>query len=185
MRNLKHLYSIISILLLVFIFHGCASGPTIISNSIPYDVQQLIKVIKSENVSYSYVPNPQGDKIEVGGTSYSVNVPLKSLFNELIQTKFQNIQSDASNKIEILLKDVKPEYIEPSFSAPSHNLGLTVEVKVVKDGKVNSKSFSYSTTTSIKKPGMATVVDTKPIHELLLKFVVAIDKFIDTQYNVQ
>ncbi len=185
MKTKNYFFIILILSLIISLVLSSCSSSARVSNVIPYETQQLIKTAKAESISYNYLPNPKGDIIEVGSTSYSINSPFKALIDELMQTKFQSISANSSDNIEIYLTDVKPEFLTPAFSAPSHTLGLTVELKLTKDGEVNEKRFAFSTEAKVTQPGFSTAVDTKPIHELLMKFIISIDKFIDTNYDVQ
>ncbi len=63
----------------------------------------------------------------------------------------------------------------------THNLNITMKVSLQRDGKNSGRDFNYSTSFVLKDSNYEREV----IESLLLKFIVAIDKFIDTEFEVQ
>lgn len=166
-------------------FYSCYSDLTVqrnINNIIPYDAQQLIKSIKSTDVDYRYIGNPKGDKVKLlyykfAGNYYmetNINSPLSSLIKELMETKFEKINPNSPNKVIIKLVNV---YLKEFY------LGLEVETTIIVNDKENIKLNSYGTI--VKEVGDNSIQAENIIHELLLKFVIATDKFIDTQFDIQ
>lgn len=180
--NMKKLL-LLFVSIMAILFNAC-STTTVVSNSIPAEMQQNIRTTKISDMDYSFTKNHNGDAVSISlgafTSSFSVNAPLYGMMNELIETKFGNISSTSVNKIEITLVDVK------ILDDYANTLDLTVNVSIKKDGVYNRKSFSYSNQIKMLQINKYSYqADPKDIQNLLLKFVVSVDKYIDTIFDIK
>lgn len=167
---------------------GCVPTRVAVSNSIPFEVQQNIRTAEGTTVGYRFVPHEGSDEVttSIGGATvrYPVNGPMRGLFQELIESKFANIDDGASDRITIHLTNV-----QHSTSGTSHTLEMTARITTVKDGTENSRDLSYSETFAAQDRGSQyTIAYGLPSSELqafMLKFVVAADRFIDSNFGIR
>lgn len=170
--------AIIFLLTAVF-FIGCATTLPL-RNTIPYGTQQLIKSVqKNSQINYKYIPSKLGE-IKTQGISYSLNFALSGMFKELIESKFNNITETAEDNINIEITKSNG-YDDMGLFTVSHNLDLSIKVSLLRNKKASEREFTYSTGFTRTTPEKASEI----IEEFLLKFVVAIDKFIDTEFEIQ
>lgn len=178
------------VLLLGFslILSACQTTRTSVSSSLPYGVQQQINTSSEYNVAFDFSPNMRGDLVtaKFGGAKaqYEVNDPMRGMLTELIQTKFGAISSESNNKIAVEIVD-----ISTSSDRMTHELGMTVEVTTVHDGETNSREISYSTVVEAEDRGgeytIAYSIPKQALEDFYVKFVVAVDKFVDANFGFQ
>ncbi len=164
----------------IFLFLYSCSSSLILQNSIPFETQQLIKSVEgNQRVNFLYTSNPEGE-VKKGRLHYSINPALNGMLKELMQSKFNSIDSESDNSINITLSKVKVNDDVGAYNV-THTLDITVDIVMIKNKEEMKKSFSYSTSFVLSDAN----VERKEIENLLLKFIVSIDKFIDTAYKVQ
>jgi len=166
-----------------FIFITGCSVTLELSSTIPFQTQQLIKSIKSDNgIQFQYISNSKGDNVKIRGQQFSINKPLGSLLFELVQTKFGNTNAISKDSIIITLENIESTVrkigLFEDLSGPDYSLYITVGIKLTKDNKVVSNSFRYNCTGTYNNAK-------NDIDNFLLKYVITIDKYIDSRYIIQ
>lgn len=176
----RFLFKTMNFFVLVLIIASCSQTRQIVVPSIiPAEMQQLIKSAKVDEIGYSFQPNSRANLCQFtytyGGLTINnevnINSPLRSLLDELIQTKFSKINNSSKDKIDIKITDIHSN---------NNALQLDVEAEISRDTVRNSKKFSYSMTYPYNSSDQP-----EAIHSFLIKYVVGIDKFIDNEFDVQ
>jgi len=163
-------------------FYSCGWTSTLtISSSLPAEIQQEIKTTNIDKVDYSFIPNENANNITVdalaGVSPYyeemDINSALKPMMDELIQTKFTLISNNPDNKIIVSIKEI-------NYTPGEHpNLSMTVNALVNYLGQENQNNITYSVElpTHLRKEDM--------IHNWLVKFVIGMDRLLNSIYDVQ
>jgi hypothetical protein len=168
------------IALFMIILSGCSTTIEL-SSTLPYQTQFLVKSIKFENgIGFRYISNSKGDNIDIPNALYSINKPFESLLYELVQTKFGNVNTNSKDSLIVTLENVEPNSSR-ILTGISVSLSLTVGIQIIKDHKVSSNSFKYNMTNSYNN--MALIKS--DLDNFLMKYVIVIDKYIDTQFSIQ
>jgi len=154
-------------------------------------VQQNIKTGVSKQVSFTFKGHPQADEVKVEfnpmwDCSYSINQPFHGMLTELLESKYGNIDSTAPNKIAINVTKFEQNIDKDSWSTPrSVSIYLAVELQVDKNGKNETKRFAYDIGVPIES-GFDNANKffhnklTESVKELLVKFTISIDKYLDS-----
>lgn len=174
----------------ILIVTGCSTtNKANISNAIPYEVQQNIRTSEVEQVRFEFTPAESGELIEetINGMAtmqYEVNDPMRGLFTELMQSKFATISDDASDLVKVDIMEVTH-----STRRFDHSLSMRVRVTTVKDGEEKSREFAYSDDMEIgfETEGFTSTAypPSDDIHDLMMKFVIATDRFIDSSFGLR
>jgi uncharacterized lipoprotein YajG len=178
------------VILFTFItmFTGCAVTKTVevpVSNIIPPRMQQQINTAASKSVSFNFKGTPKAERVVVHfkrlKNAYSIDKPFKQLFRELMRTKFQDIKPESSNKINVEISSFKTTNNNSEYS-----LRMTITVQLADGKRKDERKFTYGTSAGYKfSIGHARFIQIKPANQLLLKFVIATDKYIDSFYGIQ
>jgi len=175
----------------VIIFNGCASTKLYISDTLPSTMQQNINTAEGGDVSFKYTPHPDGNLIDVKigpmwDASYSVNKPFEGLIRELLQSKFADVSDNSTNKVAVKITELEQTIHKGALgTTEAYSLKMAVKVEIVKGGEISNKRFSYSFDMPIRSGfNNANAVFKKElsdgVKELLIKFVISIDKYIDS-----
>ncbi|MCH7764782.1 MAG: hypothetical protein IIB95_13790 [Candidatus Marinimicrobia bacterium] len=181
----------IALICILITSFGCAPTGLYISNTIPSTMQQNINTAEGKDISFKFLPHPSGDLIEVKigpmwDASYSINQPFKGLTKELLETKFSEITDNSLNKITVKITELESKvHIGALGTREAYSLKMVINVELEKEGDINNKRFSYSFDMPIRSGfSNANMVFKKElsdgVKELLLKFVISIDKYIDS-----
>lgn len=175
----------------VIIFFGCASTKLYISNTLPSTMQQHINTAESRDVSFKYTPHQNGNLIDVKvgpmwDASYSVNQPFEGLIRELLQSKFTDVSDNSTIKVAVEITELESTVHIGTFGTrEAYSLKMAVKVEIEKGGEINNRRFSYSFDMPIRSGfNNANAIFKKElsdgVKELLVKFVISIDKYIDS-----
>lgn len=179
----KLFYHFLISVILILIISSCSQSRHItVPSTIPAEMQQLVKSTKVDDIAYSFISDPDAEvckyEFTYGGLTVhnevNINSSLRSLMDELIQTKFSNINSKSANRINVKITNVSSDVNNNS------TLQLGVVAEITLDGLSNSKEFSYS----MRYPYTSSE-QSNAIHAFLMKFVIGVDKFIDNEFDVQ
>lgn len=166
-------------------FTGCSYTAYIpVSSTIPPRMQQQINTSSNKTISFQFTGNPKAELIKVQPNSvtntYKIDKPFKSLYRELVKTKFLQIKPNSKNKINVTIKD-----FNTTTKRTYHKISMTVTVQLQDGSRTDKRTFSYETGVEYE-PGLGiTFLPSEPIDNLLLKFIVASAKYIDTFYGIK
>lgn len=172
--------------ILLIAFTGCSSLLTVyvpINSTIPPRMQQQINTSANKTISFQFTEHPKAEliKVEMGVKTYKyrINKPLKSLYRELVETKFVQVTPNSNNKISITITD---------FNATNKNtyqvVNMSVAVQLQDGNRKDKRTFSYQTTANLRA-GYGVGLQSKSIDKLLQKFIVATAKYMDTFYGIK
>jgi len=83
---------------------------------------------------------------------YDVNESFKGLMQDLIDTKFGVIEYKSPDKIKVIINDIKSNTLMDEMTGVgSHSLKMTVSVQVEKQGKKDTRDFSYKVDVPIRR----------------------------------
>ena len=168
---------------------GCVSSNYVyVPNTIPYGVQQNLRTVGSGEVAFEFQGHQNAETVvatleKVKSVQYQMNTPMRSMFRELIESKFPSLNPEAEDKIYIEVK----EFVTYD-GGDQHQISMTLRVVAEVDQKMHDREFSYRLRVPMQRVpvGMAPGVTLPPdaIHDYLLKYVVATDRFIDGIFGV-
>lgn len=171
---------------------GCSFNFVIpLSHSIPLDIQQSIKTSAIEGISFNFQPLTQAEnisfKVSFNTYNYSINQPFVSLVNEWIETKFGSVNINSENELTIKIIDFNHSTtpisaMEANFN---HGINMTVEISCQINKISKTKQITYQTVIPVNNIKNYEIVMSKGINNFLLKFLIGMDKFIDSSYEIK
>jgi len=183
------LRNIVLLGLSLVILIGCGgSMMLVIPNTLPYELQQITKTAQAKDITFNFRTHPKGDLILINlgpmwNSQYQINEPFRGMLLELLQTKFTNVTENSSNRLSVQIKDLQSIVVKGLQGG--HTLKMAVSVEVQKDEDKNSKTLAYSFDARCPYgiPHANEIFRTrieKNVRDMLLKFVVGIDKYLDS-----
>jgi len=166
---------------------GCITSQTTVSDTLPYEAQQRINTAEEFNVSFNFEGHPDGDIITAsfpgrGDAEYPINGPLEGKLRQLVRTKFGSIDETSSSRIEVSVQDIETED-QTSMSAYKQKLSMEVRAEVNHDG--NSESRTFDRSIEMVPSGETGGFKEEDINGYLMQYVVAVDKFIDSNFDIK
>lgn len=168
------------------LFTGCFPTQLYISDTLPSSMQQLINSAATTDINYTFVPHENGDNVQVEAgpmwsASYSINEAFSGLMQDLLYSKFSQVTDSSENRLTVSITNIN-SYTQ---IAVAYRLKMAIRVDVERSGQDKfSRRFSYSTSVPIQggfhNANAAFKKDVaNAVKELLLKFVVSTDKYLD------
>lgn len=171
---------------------GCSFNFVIpLSHSIPLDIQQRIKTSSIEGISFNFQPITQAENIsfKVGTNiyNYSINQPFVSLVNEWVETKFGSVNINSEDELKITIIDFSDSTtpINAMESNFNHKISMTVEISCQINNISKTKQITYQTVIPVNNIKIYEIVMSKAINNFLLKYLIGMDKFIDSSYEIK
>lgn len=168
----------------LILLSGCVTTAIPIASTLPYHLQQDIRSIDTTEMAFQFVPSESAETIEtriaasVISVRYSINQATQSLIRELLETKFGRLSADSRDR---LLFEIT--HYSTRTDGLAHELNMAVRMTINTGEQTQSKAVAYSTTVLWKNnPETDDALLKQGIEDLLLKFVVAADQFLDAYY---
>ena len=180
MRKILFVLYLISIIILA----RCATYQPI-SYTLDPDTQQRIKTSEIEGVALEFIPHPNGDRLEypwtIYGRYYTINDPFNGLLIEWAESKFGEVINESNNKLLIEIIDITAN----TDISSNHSISMKVRM----EGNLNdvnlSKNINYYASFSAPDGSFVGQSIRKNIDLFLIKFIIAIDKYVDSKINIK
>lgn len=179
---MKRYFIYILVILAIYLLPACSPG----LYTIPDDIKLGITFSKEKSIGYSFIPNRLGDHLTAKVNNilkeFSVNAPLDTLMRELYQIKFGTNIVCNKDMLTVNVTDIRFIKSQP------YNLEVTIEVILTKDGVEYKKSFTYSYSgiiNMLQQGHYAYQINKMDIQNLMLKFVIDTDKFINQIFEIK
>lgn len=169
---------------MLLLLSGCVTTGIPIASTLPYQLQQDIRSIDTSEMAFQFVPGESAETIEtriaasVISVRYSINQATESLVRELLETKFGRLSADSRNRFLFEIT-----HYSTTTNGLTHELNMAVRMTINTGEQTQSKAADYSTTVLWRNnPETDDALLKQGIEDLLLKFVVAANQFLDAYF---